>query len=115
MAIQPNKETPEEKAVREEAELKKENERWKDYAGALLIAMPILLGALAISGSKTTYSIISAVTGIIGIISVVLWHGRDNNQPVHVYDREYPIFLFSASCLFAIQTIFLCFSFLTIP
>jgi len=113
MTTQPDKGTPEEKTAREEAELKKENERWKDYAGALLIAMPILLGALAISGLRTAYSIISAVTGIFGIISVVLWHGRDNNQPVH--GREYPIYLFSASCLFAIQAVFLCFSFLTIP
>lgn len=114
MATQPNKETPEERAVREEAELKKENERWKDYASALLIAMPILLGALAISGLKTTYSIISAVTGVLGIISIVLWYGRDKNQTLLVSGREYPIFLFSTSCLFAIQATFLCFAFLGI-
>lgn len=115
MAIQPNKERPEEKAATEEAELKKENERWRDYAGALMIAMPILLGALAISGLKTTYSIISAVTGVLGIISVVLWYGRDKTECVSINNREYPLFLFSASCLFAIQAAFLCFAFLIIP
>ena len=114
MAKQADKETPEEKAVRQEVELKRENERWKDYAGALLIAMPILLGALAISGLKATYSIVSAVSGVAAIISVVLWYGRDKNQSLYVNGREYPIFLFSASCLFAIQAVFLCFSFLII-
>lgn len=115
MATKQNKETLEEKAVREEAELKKENERWKDYASVLLIAMPILLGALAVSGLKTTYSIVSAVMGILGIISVVLWYGRDRTQNVVVNNREYPVFLFLGSCLFAIQAVFLCFSFLVIP
>ena len=115
MVAQVGKETPQEKTAQEEAELKKENERWKDYASALLIAMPILLGALAIGGLKTTYSIISAVTGTVGIMSVVLWHGRDTNQSLRIHGREYPRFLFSASSLFAMQAAFLCFSFLITP
>jgi hypothetical protein len=73
VATQPDEETPEEK------ERRKENERWKDYANALLIAIPILLAGLAISGEKTWISIVSGWFGIAGLMLVIFWYGRDTN------------------------------------
>jgi hypothetical protein len=115
MAIEPSEETPEEKALREESEFRKENERWKDYASALLIAMPVLLAALAISGLKTCYSIISAFAAVAGIVLVVLWYARDTNYHQCTPSGKYPTFLYYASWCFGIQVVFLCFAFLNVP
>jgi hypothetical protein len=108
------KETPEEKALREEIEieLEKENKRWKDYANALLIAMPILLAALAITGLKTSYSITSAIAAVVGIVLVVLWYARDTNDHRGTPYNKYPWTLYYASYAFGIQAVFLCFAFL---
>jgi len=98
--------------TQEERELKKENERWKDYANALLIAMPVLLAALAISGIKTCFSLICGIAGVAGIILVILWYGRDKSYYLFIRGRKYPTFLFWASCSIGIQAVFLCFAFL---
>lgn len=108
MAKETNEETPEEK------ELRKENERWKDYASALLIAVPILLAGLAISGQKTWASIISGIAGTVAIVLVVLWYARDSNFRQFTPRDKYPTTLYYASWFFGIQVAFLFFSLLII-
>lgn len=98
-------ETPEEK-------LKKENERWKDYAGALLIAIPVLLAGLALSGMKTGNSIASGFAGLAGILLVIFWYGRDRNISILTPLKKYPTFLFWASCCLGVQTACLALTFL---
>jgi hypothetical protein len=87
-----------------------ENKRWKDYAGALLIAMPVLLASLAIADRKTVYSIISGFAGLVGIIFSVLWYARNGRS--FMIRKRYPIFLFGASCFFGIQAAMLAFAIL---
>jgi hypothetical protein len=99
-------ETPEEK------QLKKENERWKDYANALLIAIPVLLAGLALSGMKTGNSIASGFAGLAGIVLVIFWYGRDKTITLLTPLNRYPTFLFYASCCFGVQVGCLAFAFL---
>lgn len=99
--VEPGEETPQEK------ELSKENKRWKDYAGALLIAIPVLLAALVISQQRTIDSIVSAIAGIAGIILVVLWYGRDSNIRRFTPSRKYPTMLYYASICIGAQCTFL--------
>jgi len=101
--------------TQEEWQLKKENERWKDYASALLIAIPILLAALTISGLNTCYSLISGIAAIAGIVLVVFWYGRDRNYYWFRHRRKYPKFLAWASLCFGVQAVFLCFAFFNVP
>lgn len=96
-----------------EKELKKENERWKDYANALLIAIPVLLAGLALSDPKKEYAILSAVFGILAIGLVVIWYGRDSNVNRWTPGGRYPSFLFYATCFFGVQMTFLTFAIVT--
>lgn len=97
---------PDEETVAEK-ELRKENERWKDYAGALLIAIPVLLAGLAITDRKTAGSIISAIAGIVAMVLVVFWYGRDSNSCRFTRGNKYPTFLYYGSIFFGIQMTFL--------
>ena len=60
-------------------ELGEENKQWKDYANALLIAMPVLIAALSFKQSTNGVAIVSALAGVVGIILTALWYGRDRN------------------------------------
>jgi hypothetical protein len=100
--------------TQEERELKKESERWKDYASVLLIAIPLLLGGLALSDQRTYCSFASGVLGFLGIIFVVLWYGRDKNYYTFIRGRKYPAFLVWASSCFGLQAGFLVVSFFVI-
>jgi hypothetical protein len=100
--------------TQEEWELRKENERWKDYASVLLIAIPLLLGGLALSGQRTYCSIASGVLGLAGIIFVVLWYGRDKNRYQFIRGIKYPKWLVYASSCFGLQAGFLVVSFFVI-
>jgi hypothetical protein len=108
MSADRNEETPHEKALR------KENERWKEYASALLIAMPVLLGGLALSDQKSGYSIASGFACLVGIVLVVLWYGRDNNYSKGTPGRRYPTLLFYASCCFGFQAACLAVAFMNL-
>jgi len=99
-----------EEETAEEKALRKENDRWKDYGGALLIAIPILLGGLALSQQKTLQSTVSAVAGFVAIVLVLLWYGRDKNSAVLTPGNRYPTFLFYASFSFGVQIAFLAFA-----
>jgi len=96
-----------------EKELNKENRRWKDYASSLLIAIPVLLAGLALSDPKILYAVLSAVAGVLGILCVVAWFGRDKNMTGWTPGGRYPTFLFYASCCFGVQTTFLTFAIVT--
>ena len=96
-----------------EKELKKENERWKDYANALLIAVPVILAGLALSDPKELYAILSAVSSILTIAFVVMWYGRDKTERRWTPAGRYPTFLFYASCFFGVQITFLTFAMVT--
>jgi len=92
-----DEETPKEK------ELRKENERWKDYANALLIAMPILLAGVTLSNQRGGYSLASAITCFAGIVLVTLWYGRDSNFSRFTPGGKYPTYLYYASACFGLQ------------
>jgi hypothetical protein len=93
-----------------ERELRKENERWKDYANALLIAMPVLLVGLTLSKQGAGYSIASAIACFVGIVLVTLWYGRDSNLSRFTPGGKYPTFLYYASVCFGLQVASLAFA-----
>jgi hypothetical protein len=95
-------------------ELGEENKQWKDYANALLIAMPVLIAALSFKQSTNGVAIVSALAGVVGIILTALWYGRDRNcyQWVPKNKYKYPSFLWYASCCLGLQAATLFFAFL---
>ena len=95
-------------------ELRQENERWKDYANALLIAMPVLLVGLTLSKQETGYSIASAFACFVGIVLVTLWYGRDSNLYRFTPGGKYPTFLYYAGVSLGLQVAFLAFAFMNL-
>ena len=88
--------------------LEKEYKRWRDYANVLLIGLTVLFTGPVISQSST-FSIISIIFGLIGILAVVCWHAKE-------YEWKYkqkPIFLLAASSAISVQAVFLVFHLIT--
>jgi hypothetical protein len=86
-----------------ESKRKEELKRWKDYAGAILIAMPIILAVTALAKPSTGFSlyfIISIVAGLISIGSTVMWYAGESTWKI---GRDKPGLLLIASWGFGLQ------------
>jgi hypothetical protein len=86
---------------------KEEITRWKSFANALLITMPLLFTGMAIFNDKTTYFFLSGSFALIGTLAVVLWHSWESNW--HFGKGRLPALLVIADYCFALQVIFLVF------
>ena len=85
-------------------DLDNEYKRWRDYANVLLIGLTVLFTGPVISQSST-FSILSIIFGVIGILAVVCWHAKEYKWQY----KQKPIFLLAASCAISAQAIFLVF------
>ncbi len=85
--------------------LEKEYKRWRDYANILLIALTVLFAGPMISGQKSLFSIISGISGAVGIILVVMWHAKEYRIQIN----KKPAFLLAASVALGVQATFLVF------
>ena len=89
-------------------DLEKECKRWRDYANVLLIGLTVLFAGPAIS-QTSTYSLLSVIFGVIGILAVVCWHALEYKWQY----KQKPIFLLAASCAISFQAIMLIFHLIT--
>lgn len=88
-----------------EEELKK----WKPFANALLITMPIMFTGTALFSDKSKWFYPSGFCALIGIILVVLWYSFENTTAIIRNNKKLPSFLWFADIFFGLQFIFLLF------
>lgn len=86
------------------SELEKEYRRWKDYARVLLIALAIMFAGPVLSQGNL-FSILSVISGVIGILAVVSWYSMERK----IQFRGKPVFLLVASMALSFQAVFLVF------
>ncbi len=95
----------------EEREIRKENDYWKDYANTLMIATPILMGVLELTGRQRWVSASSGLAGIAGLVFIVFWYGRTRNSSRYTLRSKYPTALYWATLCFGLQIMLLFVSF----
>jgi hypothetical protein len=88
--------------------LDRQYSRWRDYANVLLIGLTVLFAGPAIS-QTSTYSVVSVIFGVIGILAVVSWHALEYNWQY----KQKPVFLLAASVGISVQAIMLIFHLVT--
>lgn len=86
--------------------LEREYQRWKDYAGVLLVAMTIILGFVStmLGNNSNALLRLTGLFGLIGIVFIILWHTREQ---VWHFPPKKPALLFFASMCFGLQVGFL--------